>query len=38
MSVIVDLIESMTCRIVRESGDETVRADFVEVRRIVRKC
>lgn len=38
ISVIVDLIDLITCNIVRESGEEIVREGFVEVRRIVRKC
>ena len=37
-SEIVNLIDRMTCNIDRESDGDIVRADLVQLRRIVRKC
>ena len=37
-SWIVDLMDLITWRMVRESGDGIISADLVDVRRIERKC
>lgn len=38
MSAIVDLVAWMMCIIVSESGEEMLREELIEVRRVVRKC